>query len=181
VKPISTARKQLRQAINASRSANGVRYLLAIWPDTWDWMERMNSHFHGLPMLTPGVDRVFDLEIHNVLYDIGHLGTSLSNGTLRAAVKDRMLTSMATCARTTVATMSSGNPGEVWDWSATPFATYSPEGAAVRMESRDPDITGLRHLAGHIFGANSELTDTEIHYLFTTTSDLQIHSGGIHG
>lgn len=173
MKPISTARKQLRQSINASRSANGVRYLLAIWPDTWDWMERMNTHFHGLPMLTPGVDRMFDLEIHNVLYDIGHLGTALSNGTLRAAVKDRMLASMAACARTAIATITSGKTSKAWDWSTTPFSAYSPNGAAVRMEAIDPDITGLRHLAGYIFGADSELSDKEIHRL--------LDSGGANG
>ncbi|EGQ61671.1 hypothetical protein GGI1_08094 [Acidithiobacillus sp. GGI-221] len=173
MKPISTARKQLRQAINFSRSANGVRYLLAIWPDTWDWMERMNTHFHGLPMLTPGVDRVFDLEIYNVLYDIGHLGTALSNGTLRAAVKDRMLASLVACAHTTVTTMSGGNQDEAWDWSTIPFATYSPDNNAIHMETREPDITGLKHLAWHIFGADAKLLDTKIQRL--------LDSGGANG
>ena len=177
MKPTSLARKQLRQSINVSRSANGIRYLLAIWPDTWGWMERMNTHFHGLPMLTAGSDRVFDLEIHNVLYDIGHLGTALSNGTLKAAVKHRLLTSMAACARTVVSTGCS----DVWDWRSTSFDAFAPIGEVVRMESRNPDITGLRQVAGHILGADSELTDTEIHRLFTTESDFSIDSGGANG
>ncbi len=174
MKPTSLARKQLRQSINASRSANGIRYLLAIWPDTWDWLERMNTHFHGLPMLTAGSDRVFDLEIHNVLYDIGHLGTALSNGILKSAVRRRLLTSMAACARTVVSTGVSG----VWDWRSTPFDAFAPTDGGVRMESRDPDITGLRQVAGHIFGVDSELTDTEIQCLFITESSFSIGSGG---
>ena len=177
MKPTSLARKQLRQSINVSRSANGIRYLLAIWPDTWGWMERMNTHFHGLPKLTAGSDRVFDLEIHNVLYDIGHLGTALSNGTLKAAVRRGLLTSMAACARTAVSTGGS----DVWDWRSTPFAAFAPIDGGVRMESRDPDITGLRQVAGHILGANSELTDTEIQRLFTTESGFSMDSGGVNG
>ena len=173
MKPISAERKQLRRAINISRSANGVRYLLAIWPDTWDWMERMNTHFHGLPMLTPAVDRVFEMEIHNVLYDIGHLGTALSNGVLRVAVKDRMLTSLAACAGKAIATMINGKPGDTWDWSTTPFSTYSPKGSAIRMDARDPDVAGMKQLAGHIFGADSELLNPEIQRLL----DYGAHHG----
>ncbi|CDQ12103.1 conserved protein of unknown function [Acidithiobacillus ferrivorans] len=172
MKPTSTARKQLRQSINASRSANGVRYLLAIWPGTWDWMERMNTHFHGLPMLTPGIDRVFDLEIHNVLYDIGHLGTALSNGTLKAAVRRRLLTSMAVCARTAVSTTTGKDHSDMWDWRATPFDAFAPIGGVIHMESRDPDIEGLRYVAGHILGADSELTDTDVHHLLIGKSTI---------
>lgn len=177
MKPTSIARKQLRQSINASRSANGIRYLLAIWPDTLGWMERMNTHFHGLPMLTAGSDRVFDQEIHNVFYDIGHLGTALSNGTLKTAVRRRLLTSMAACARTVVST----GDNKAWDWRTTPFDAFAPIGEVVRMESKDPDITGLRQVAGLILGVDSELTDTEIHRLFNTESGFSNDSGGAHG
>ena len=175
MKPISLARKQLRQSINASRSANGIRYLLAIWPDTWDWMERMNTHFHGLPMLTPGTDRVFDLEIHNVLYDIGHLGTALSNGTLKAAVRRRILTSLAACARTTVTNAQ----GEAWDWTDIPFAGFLGAGKAARLDRRDPDIAGLRIMTRRIIGPvpDSELTDSEIQHLFLTESTGQTALG----
>ena len=173
MKPTSTARKQLRQSINASRSANGVRYLLAIWPDTWDWMERMNTHFHGLPMLTPGIDRVFDLEIHNVLYEIGHLGTALSNGTLKAAVRRRLLISMAACARTAVSMITSQEErSETWDWTASSFAAFSVAGEGITLEARDPDISGLWNIASNIFGADSELSDTEVHHLLTEKSTI---------
>ena len=165
MKPTSLSRKQLRQSINASRSANGVRYLLAILPDTWDWMERMNTHFHGLPMLTPGVDRQFDMEIHNVLYDIGHLGTALSNGMLKAAVRRRILSSMAACARTTVTNAQ----GEPWDWTAIPFAVFFGNGKPVRLDKRDPDIAGLRIITNRILGPgpDSDLSDSEIQHLLT--------------
>lgn len=172
MKPTSTEHKKLRQSITASRSANGIRYLLAIWPDTWKWMERMNTHFHGLPMLTPGVDRVFDLEIHNVLYDIGHLGTAMSNGALKAAVRLRMLTSMAACARTAVFAKTGKDRSDMWNWRTTPFDVFAPIDGEIRMESRDPDIEGLRHVAGHILGADSELTDTEIHHLLMGESAI---------
>lgn len=142
-------------------------------------MERMSTHFHGLPMLTPGVDRVFELEMHNVLYDIGHLGTALSNGTLKAAVRRRILTSMAACARTAV----SNEQGEPWDWTAIPFAAFIGAGKPVRLDGRDPDIAGLRIMTSRIIGQGpeSELTDFEVHHLLTEESSVPPALDDTHG
>ncbi|MBU2722804.1 hypothetical protein [Acidithiobacillus ferridurans] len=150
MRKISPEDRLLRECIRASHSTNRIRFLLAIWPDTWTWLRAYCVHFHGLPTLSSSATADYSQEVLCAVHTIGHLSNSLTNGKLRAAVHARLSETIDTCAKTVWVNADD----EAWDWVHHRYELFASE-SSTRIEAHPrelPDFDGAQQVGRLIFG-----------------------------
>lgn len=81
--------------MNRLNAGEGVRFVLAVWPEVWDWLVRLTWYLGDLPRLPETSDKTVprnpdSTELQSILKDVAHLGYGLTNGELRKQVLQRI-------------------------------------------------------------------------------------------
>lgn len=102
----------------------GIRFLLAVWPETWWWLLRAQYHLWDLPALDGGQDNE-TTEMALLLHRMGELGTELTNGKLRAAVVEQIHhAGMRLSAVSIQASGKRDHQADPWEWWRLSFKDF---------------------------------------------------------